>query len=364
MDLLCRYRPEDVIRHTKKWYYPTDVCIKACREHDLKLAVAHLLRRTGAYAESLDAYIAILTEAAEKLLEEGPGSGAEAGYRKHFAAAVRVCGKSAKVAKEGGDNNPLWLKMLCHVRYVWIKLAQQQVRSLALGQVITDCLRQLLTTTLDYVRYEQVFNFITETYGDSLDLGTFRDMFSAILASHLLHEKTLDSAKQLLFRHANAQFSQLVQTRHRGRTVKEGTCAKCGRRAGLFGGEFLAFPCGHTCHVQCAGKRDRCEVCVGFAKGRSDAKVVAELERSSESNLGADDEPEGEEEEKIMRQRRVSETSIARARSRKMELYLGKMRVFERMQGKSFAVRKEIGQIVVLRGRHRGAEEVVSGSGR
>ena len=102
INLLCQYKPEDVLVYVKKKYYPSKMCLDICKRYKANHALAYLYKHTGLYVESLEAYVIILNEIAkdfydyniidkqleEKLIE----------YNKYFLEVVNGCLKYITLA--------------------------------------------------------------------------------------------------------------------------------------------------------------------------------------------------------------------------------------------------------------------------
>ncbi len=357
VSLLCQYRPDEVIKYVKKKYYPTTVCLEICRKHGAALATAYLFKCTGAFPESMEAYLAVLKGIADKLLS--PELAPEIRqhllleYSKRFSQSLKVCRRNADLTRQGEADQSLWFAGLDHLRETWVRLSVVAEKLApatrdTISGALSECIRKLLGALSEYVQSEHTLVQIAERYGE-LELDNFKDMFGSMVVSHVLHEKILCSARVILTRQMVGQYSELVRISHTGRSVKGGGCARCGRYAGAFGTEFLAFPCGHIFHTICARDQGHCEVCLAARRDAGDLRPEGE-----ENKEEAGKKPRARKE----RPQQPKDQAVISAANRRKEIYMKKMRAYEKSRVKSYPVRMRMKcGWVVYGGGAQGTEE-------
>ncbi len=289
--LLCQYRKDEVIKYAKKKYYPLQDCLEICKKYHADFAAAYLLQRSGAYADSIHAYIGLLESAADKFFagDKDRITASLDEYRTTYAQALKVCLKNAVVA---GKDRELWFLLLDHLYELWKRLcrihpetvgeknaetaammAGGRVRHgqrtlLAAGPVgavvksVYECIQTLSSTLMQYVSFDDLILHIISRHGE-LEMENFKAMLGAMVASYLYQQKIFDLARLILSKSLKDQLHLLVALTHKGVSVDTCVCTKCGQRVNLGEGEeFMTFPCGHIYHPLCLRAAPKvCEFC-------------------------------------------------------------------------------------------------------
>ncbi len=282
--LLCEYRKDDVIRYAKKKYYPLQECLEICRKYKANFATAYLLQRSGNYAESLDAYIGILTGTAERFFGSKKDylSVSLEEYKKSYAQALKVCVKNAVVA---GKEQTLWFLLLDHLYELWKRLCCAYPEAVGEKATLTsdderssspvrrvvktvyDCIKNLSAVLMQHTSFEDIIQHVTSKHGE-LEMENFRDMLSAMVITYLYQEKIFDVAKLIQGKSLTNQFGLLVRCSHKAVSIHDNVCAKCRKRViALINDEFMAFPCGHIYHPGCLKEAKVCEYCLPHCTG-------------------------------------------------------------------------------------------------
>jgi hypothetical protein len=276
--LLCEYKKEEVIAYARKSYYPQSACLDICKKYNVHPAIAFLLKRTGAYSESLDMYIQIMWEVCDKLLDPTKREYIELNvedYNKYFNCAIKVCDKHATITSGIEAEQGQWFIVLQHLYEFYLKLmksketpsspVKQTTRNSPLdliGTTINNCIRKLLSAMMEHISFQKILSTITEKHGE-LEMENFKAIFSTMILSYIHQEKILDSARQILQHRIVTLFEDLEKDSRKGRGIKTNVCARCKKHFVIQAEkEFFSFPCGHIYHTTCLKASTSCEECM------------------------------------------------------------------------------------------------------
>ena len=125
VELLCDYKPAEVMLHIKKKWYPTQLCLEICKKKGHKEAIAFLLKRSGAFAESLNSYLAIMGQFYDDMKDDAKKDFIDKNaieFHKYFENALKVCKKHARVTGNEESEQGLWFVLLDNLYEMWLTL--------------------------------------------------------------------------------------------------------------------------------------------------------------------------------------------------------------------------------------------------
>ena len=272
VELLCEYKPNDILQHLKRKCYPKKLCLEVCKRYENNQALAYLYREAGLYEESLDTYIVLLLKVADKLLD--PSIHRDhfevnlTEYKKLFGSAVKVCLKHAILC----ENSELGYQLLNHVKTVNLKISQlKDLSTKTIEQIknlLNDSMNKLILGIVGHANIENIIKRLAEKYSE-LRFENFRSVFNAAIMSYTSQKNLLDTAKNIFVYERLICFQALIKSNRIGISIKNIECVICGRLANLgLDKEFLAFTCGHVYHVSCTDTIDECDKCISMRKGK------------------------------------------------------------------------------------------------
>jgi len=275
VELLCDLRPNKVMENIEKKWYPTQLCLDICRKKDHKEAIAFLLKRSGAFAESLNAYIEILNKYFKLMLEDTTNDiigKNDIEFRRFFESALKVCKKNAKVTGNSESEQGLWFQLLDSLYEMWLSLVKLKnekpmtkesiTKNNSISNSIKACIKMLVVSMMECVSFPTILKQITEKHGE-LEISSFKEMFASTLTSYFYQEKILETARGIIGNGVVKQFDELTKLKSKGVFLKHTYCSKCGNNI-LHNNEAeaIAFPCGHIYHSNCLRNREGCYVCM------------------------------------------------------------------------------------------------------
>lgn len=278
IELLCQQKPNEVMNHIKKKWYPTQSCLEICKAQGHKEAVAFLLKRSGSFAESLNAYIEILASIREKM--KNPKNNhveCKKEFTKYFECALKVCKKQAKIARSEESEQGLWFVLLDTLYEMWqglfkekneailLPAREQQAKNSLLdkvGNIINDCIKTLIGSMMETVSFPTILTRVTERHGD-LEIESFKELFTNMLLSYFYQEKILETAKNILGNNVVKQFNSLATIKKKGVFLKTTICSKCKKSVtSKPETEAITFSCGHIYHSECLKNKTGCDICL------------------------------------------------------------------------------------------------------
>jgi len=273
LELLCEYKPGDIMEHIKKKWYPTEACLAICRKNNHEEAVAFLLKRSGALNESLEVYLNILTRYYNAMLEsnEGDVTYKEAqNFKKFFELALKVCKKHAKVTGNRETEQSVWFMLLDKLYEMWMEVHKKSedekfANSKSFGHIssaINNSIKTLLDKMSNSVPLPTILAQVTKKHG-RLEIASFKDMFTSMILTYFYQEKILETAKNIISSGVVQEFRQLNKAKGRGVYLKHTYCSKCAELVNPSGNiEALTFVCGHMYHKECLLNIDECYICI------------------------------------------------------------------------------------------------------
>ncbi len=280
VELLCDYRPDEVmvyIKEGKKWY-PTQLCLEICKRKNNQEAVAFLLKRSGAFTESLNCYLGILTGIGERTVDENQKNSLAqnaAEFKKYFEYALKVCVKHAKVTGNAESEQGLWFVLLDYLYDQWLKMYKQldgnevpgrNVPASAFSATLNDCIKKLLSSMMVAVSFPTILTRVTEAHGE-LELESFKQLFTSMLNSYFYQEKILETAKNIVGISVARQFHALNCYRTKGVYLRRTFCSKCKQKIpNTEELEAVVYTCGHVYHARCIKPKEPCSSCATEGK--------------------------------------------------------------------------------------------------
>eukprot|EP01022_Parablepharisma_sp_SALTPOND_P016448 TRINITY_DN240_c0_g1_i1.p1 TRINITY_DN240_c0_g1~~TRINITY_DN240_c0_g1_i1.p1 ORF type:complete len:1429 (-),score=152.52 TRINITY_DN240_c0_g1_i1:4268-8554(-) len=368
VELLCDYKPGEVMLHIKKKWYPTQLCLEICEKKGHSEAVAFLLKRSGAFAESLDSYLKILNQLYEHMKDDSKKDYIDKNaleFRKYFDCALKVCKKHAKVTGNEESEQGLWFLLLDNLYDMWLtlyklkaeKTGKESYAKLAnlnlVSTTLNECIKTLLGSMMESVSFPTILTRVTEKHGE-LEISSFKDMFASMLLTYFYQEKILDTAKGIVGTGVVKEFNQLNKVRAKGVFLKHTYCAKCGTNIGSsMETEAITFSCGHIYHNACLRNKEGCYVCMYGEKSTFknlirkkietlslDQLMKKRAERRREEEESARAGEDSEKESKLQERARQHENERKRKAmlNNRREEYINRQRIFEKMKVKSFYV--------------------------
>ncbi len=281
IELLCDYRPEDVMTYVRKKWYPTQLCLEICKRKNHQEAVAYLLKRSGELVESLNCYIGIMAKVGEQILDEGKKnvlSQSALEFRKYFDRALKVCKKHAKVTANDESEQGPWFTLLDHLYNSWLKMHRQQgergpreaygktVPANTFITTLNECIKSLLGSMMESVSFPTILTRVTQMHGE-LEIDSFKDIFTSMLHSYFYQEKILETARCIVSTGLVKQFQLLNCVRSRGIFLKTTVCARCEKPIpNKSEEEATTYPCGHIYHSLCVKPKEQCPACARQGK--------------------------------------------------------------------------------------------------
>lgn len=277
IQLLCEHDPDKVLDEVKKKYYPIEMCLTICQKKQNRIAEAYLLKRNGAFNESLNVYLDLIREIGVDLIDYKKKNKMDQNIdslSKLFSSALKVCKKNAKVTN-ANEEEGLWFPLLDNLYDVVLKLYKKRPENSSnsvedkffnaffdkvLG-ALNKCIKELLTLMMNYVSFPTILTKVTETHGE-LEIESFKEMFTNMLFSYFYQEKILETATKILGNSIVTQFQTLSKTRSKGLPVPSFICAKCDRIISNKGDtDVVIFPCEHIYHSTCIKGKSTCYAC-------------------------------------------------------------------------------------------------------
>jgi hypothetical protein len=273
VELLCTYKPGDIMEHIKKKWYPTEACLEICKKKNHEEAIAFLLKRSGVLDKSLEAYLKILTRCYESMLEsdkEETTYKQAQDFKKFFELALKVCKKHAKVTGNRETEESLWFILLDKLYDIWMNVHKksedkQSADTKSFGHIssaINNSIKTLFDEMSNSVPLPAILAQVTKKH-EGLEIASFKDMFTSMILTYFYQEKILETARKIISSGVVKEFKQLSKVKGRGVYLKHTYCSKCGELINPSSNmEALTFACRHMYHKQCLVNIDECYVCI------------------------------------------------------------------------------------------------------
>jgi len=269
IEYLCDNEPPKVIPELKKKYYPIQICMEICTRKKNAEAVAYLLRRSGDFAKSLDAYLDIMKKVSDdmtiSLSKEFVTENVKR-FEDLFHSAQKVCEKNSKNELSGKSSEDPWFLLLEHLYLIMMnysKSSKFEAQTLKIPlDTVNKCIQDLLNAMMKYVPFPSILTRVAEKHGE-LEIEKFKEMFLKMLSSYVYQEKILQTASKISATHLASQFKYLSRIRCKGVPVSETKCAKCDRQiSNKISQDVTAFSCGHLYHTTCMENDEKiCFIC-------------------------------------------------------------------------------------------------------